>query len=76
MGDRPGQVSGPICPQCNRRPLAYVGAVYCGAACSAEAEMHLPPRAAECDICLGPGPLGAREFKGDMLYVCSECINQ
>jgi hypothetical protein len=32
-----------LCPQCNACALAYPGAVYCGAACSAAAEMHVPP---------------------------------
>jgi hypothetical protein len=35
-----------LCPQCNARPVAYPGAVYCGAACSAEAEAHVPPKGA------------------------------
>lgn len=31
-----------VCEQCEVEPLAYDGARFCGAACSAANEMHLP----------------------------------
>lgn len=32
-----------MCRQCKIQPLAYAGARFCGAGCSAEFEMHLKP---------------------------------
>ena len=34
-----------LCPQCKIRGVAYRGAKYCGAGCSARAEAHVPPAA-------------------------------
>lgn len=30
----------PVCRRCRMRPPAYAGAIYCGAACTAQAEAH------------------------------------
>lgn len=32
-----------VCKQCGIKPLAYPGAVYCGAGCTARAEAHQTP---------------------------------
>jgi hypothetical protein len=32
-----------MCPQCKEKTVAYRGAKYCGAGCSARAEAHEPP---------------------------------
>lgn len=31
-----------LCKHCGKKPLAYPGAIYCGAACCARAEAHEP----------------------------------
>jgi len=52
---------GKLCPQCRRNVVSYPGAVYCGAACSAAAEMHIPP---SVQLCWPPRTCGK----------CARCI--